>query len=332
MSCLGVTKTGKPCARKATKGNYCWQHDSKDVHEEVLPIVSSNMNFISGNGSLFEGVYTPTLNVILIKAVLSMVHPSTGITTEALDFINTLTYNLYLQIPETKSIEELKEEVSKILPKDSALARHAISEIYKESAKIEARYDNITVSQIMNKIRITVIEYIVAEILELAGNVSYHDKKRRINYRHVMKAIANDEELKTLFADHIIPDQYIIYNSKDCIPLSKLKAILNAEDIKLSDEPLRFVQNYIKVQYFRTYTSEQLEDYLIKDEYDFLHTLIQILKPQLKGKFRFKQIADLLLTNDVIAELRKSRKVEVHKVLDDLHIPEVLITLLGEYF
>jgi len=49
-----------------------------------------------------------------------------------------------------------------------------------------------------------VLEYLLAEVLELAGTAARDNKKQRINPRHIQLAIRNDDELDTLFRRSII--------------------------------------------------------------------------------------------------------------------------------
>ena len=49
------------------------------------------------------------------------------------------------------------------------------------------------------------LEYLASEILELAGNCSRDEKRKRIRPRDIMLAVENDEELKSLWSSTILP-------------------------------------------------------------------------------------------------------------------------------
>ena len=57
-----------------------------------------------------------------------------------------------------------------------------------------------------------VMEYLTAEILELAGNAARDNKKMRIIPRHLQLAIRNDEELNALFAGITISQGGVLPN------------------------------------------------------------------------------------------------------------------------
>merc|ERR1712045_19697 len=57
-----------------------------------------------------------------------------------------------------------------------------------------------------------VIEYITAEILELAGNVAKDQKKQRIIPRHIQLAIRNDEELNKYMSNVTIAGGGVLPN------------------------------------------------------------------------------------------------------------------------
>lgn len=51
-----------------------------------------------------------------------------------------------------------------------------------------------------------VLEYLAAEILELAGNAARDNKKNRINPRHILLATRSDYELNKLMVNTTIAD------------------------------------------------------------------------------------------------------------------------------
>ncbi|XP_037052263.1 histone H2A-beta, sperm-like isoform X1 [Bradysia coprophila] len=58
----------------------------------------------------------------------------------------------------------------------------------------------------------SVLEYLCAEVLELAGNAAQQNKRIRITPRHIMLAIENDAELKELLKDVQIPEAGVMPN------------------------------------------------------------------------------------------------------------------------
>ncbi|NXP01747.1 H2AX protein, partial [Certhia brachydactyla] len=57
-----------------------------------------------------------------------------------------------------------------------------------------------------------VLEYVTAEVLELAGNAARENKKTRILPRHIQLAVRNDDELNKLFACVTIPQGGVMPN------------------------------------------------------------------------------------------------------------------------
>ena len=62
-----------------------------------------------------------------------------------------------------------------------------------------------------------VLEYLAAEVLELAGNAARDNKKTRILPRHIQLAIRNDEELNKLMANCTISNGGVLPNIHSCL-------------------------------------------------------------------------------------------------------------------
>jgi len=58
----------------------------------------------------------------------------------------------------------------------------------------------------------SVLEYLTAEILELAGNAARDNKKRRVIPRHIQLAVRNDEELNKLLGKVTISSGGVLPN------------------------------------------------------------------------------------------------------------------------
>ena len=69
----------------------------------------------------------------------------------------------------------------------------------------------------------SVLEYLTAELLELAGNAAKDNKRQRIVPRHVMLAVRNDDELAQLLGNVTIANSGVLPNINSALLPEKKK-------------------------------------------------------------------------------------------------------------
>lgn len=176
------------------------------------------------------GIYT--------KRVLEQVKPDHSIKGETVETIDRITRILVEKVmnsvnkilrndPERKTVSARDIQAGVRLAFPGEIAKHAVSEANKAVTRFNASTETggkagraglvFPPSRIEKLIRLYsvqtrvsasapvylagAIEYIIAEILEMAGNVTTEKKRQRIKLSDVSTAINGDEELSKLFRD-----------------------------------------------------------------------------------------------------------------------------------
>lgn len=173
---------------------------------------------------------------LYIFKVLKQVHPDTGITTVAKDQLNAVV-NYIGEALASRAVElSTKSGRATVTTRDvqsavrmeypGELSKHAVSEgtkaVTKYNANAEEKGSASAKAGLQFPIARTrkffdpykkrvgnaapvylaaVLEYLVAEIVELSGNAARDGKKVRIVVRHLYMAIEGDEELNRMFRD-----------------------------------------------------------------------------------------------------------------------------------
>ena len=144
----------------------------------------------------------------LAERILSQVHPKFRLSEDATIIINQLMSVITPQIQPLNSIEHLRTVTSQILP--GQLAINASNEIDRTLQRIE---NTVSAASQIEAVKTGVYEYLLAEILELAGNIARENSQELIDAYIIISAIRGDQELLQLF-QYIIP-QFPYGNSID---------------------------------------------------------------------------------------------------------------------
>ena len=89
----------------------------------------------------------------------------------------------------------------------------------------------------------SVLEYLTAEILELAGNAAKDNHKKRIVPRHIQLAVRNDEELNKLLGSvtiangGVLPNIHSVLLPKKSASEGEAKAASPAKKVKAAKSP-----------------------------------------------------------------------------------------------
>lgn len=191
-----------------------------------------------------------------IQRVLKQVHPDTGISGKAMADVNAIICCVSDMIcsdiraclkGKTCTSRDVQTAVRLCLPGE--LAKHAVSEGTKAVRRFNASAHGVKgkpqskakragllfppsraehclrakagcsrVGGLASIYLAAVIEYLVAEVLELAGNATRDFKKVRITPRHITLAIRGDEELGTLLKNFVSGGGIIPHIHRSLLP------------------------------------------------------------------------------------------------------------------
>ncbi|KAK2141013.1 hypothetical protein NP493_5372g00008 [Ridgeia piscesae] len=149
---------------------------------------------------------------IYIYKVLKQVHPDTGISSKAMSIMNSFVNDIFERIAAESS--RLAHYRGKAKGKSKTRSSRAGLQFPVGRIHRHLRKGNYAqrVGAGAPVYLAAVMEYLAAEVLELAGNAARDNKKSRIIPRHLQLAIRNDEELNKLLSGVTIAQGGVLPN------------------------------------------------------------------------------------------------------------------------
>jgi histone H3/H4 len=189
---------------------------------------------------------------IYISIILTQVHPDKSLTKETNNAIHLYMEQLVKKI--VCSNDDLKTSMKKVIG-DNEVLKYAIREGNKGSkvvspATIRKMIDACRKVEEKDIVFLTgVVDYLIAEILELSGNIATGHKRMRINMMDVDYAIRNDEDM--MHAYKLLPHNALV-EWKPPLPteknsLTEIRYALGKHKIIPMTQQLIFPTKYVMI-------------------------------------------------------------------------------------
>ncbi len=345
--CEGITAKGVRCTRKCSEGSdFCWQHKSQNKIVERRPIdwrilnqavvdtkveevknIKSETNFslsseIKQEIKILDSIddtkifHKKSDNIASIKKVVSLVYPGITYDSEGLNFVNELTYPLYLKLIYTSSIDELQKKINDLFVGE--LSKYARSEI-------RIALNNGTTS--IEILQTVAIEYIIAEISKLAKNLTEINERKKINFYFINEAICTDIELYPLFEGKVMKDKFFRNYEKINLSLVAIKKIfITTHQVKITENLIRFIKTGYLPAIYKSHTTEEISVTKYSSYFDYANDLAAKMKSENPSNILIF-LNDTDLINDKLVIYRQ----EVIKMVSEEMIPDLVNNILAGY-
>jgi len=331
MRCAFILKSGKQCSRNAKEGSiYCWQHDKIENNNEVkteIKVESKTSPFNPVNAKSTNSIIkNPQIRQFVQNAISYMISKKDKLTDEAFDLLYQIADYLFYSMKDLKTKEDYINYI------EITFIQNPIFKVSITNAKTRAlKFVTSTLSG-TDKDIINDILYNILSNLSIYGNVS----KRTITYFDLNTKIANDPILSMVLGDLIVPIKYTLLSGLSIIPKRVISNKIKSSNLKISEDAIVFIQEYIYWNYKNTNKDVKSAifgnmDINIKDFFDRWFDIMLPLFSQINHKIEYKEITDLILSNDIFNEYHTKAKNIARNVLVNEISGDVVNNIFNQY-